>query len=108
MGNCGEKTAKEMQISREEQDLYAYNSFIRAGKFSTSEYFGNEIAPVTIKGNPKRNKPDIIITTDECYNVDKPPSLESMAKLKPAFVHDGTGMYRFIPNPNPVILTLLS
>ncbi|KAI9737451.1 MAG: hypothetical protein M1834_009605 [Cirrosporium novae-zelandiae] len=84
MGNCAESTAKKFEISREDQDKYAIESFLRAQAAWKEGKFSDEIAPVTVKSR----KGEVIISEDEGYNnlrIDKVPS------LKPAFVRDGTG-----------------
>ena len=84
MGNCGDHTAKEMGITREEQDDYAIESYRRAAAAGQSGKFAVEIVPVPIpqpKGDP------IIVEEDEEYrnvNFDKIPS------LRPVFSKDGT------------------
>lgn len=84
MGVCSDNTAKEMNISREEQDLYAINSYKRAAAAWAAGKFKNEVVPVEIKGK----KGDVIsISEDEEYknvNFDKIPS------LKPVFGKEGT------------------
>ncbi|KAL2172843.1 hypothetical protein VTG60DRAFT_21 [Thermothelomyces hinnuleus] len=84
MGNCAENTAKKYNISREEQDEYAIQSYQRAQASWKNNAFADEIAPVTVKGK----KGDTVITTDEGYLDIK---LEKVPTLKPAFVRDGTG-----------------
>lgn len=64
MGNCAENTAKKYNISRQEQDEYAINSYKRSADAWTAKLFANEIVPVTIK--PKRG-PEITIDQDEEY-----------------------------------------
>ena len=84
MGVCAETTAKKYNITREQQDEYAIQSYKRAAEAWKTGAFKDEIAPVTVKGR----KGDTIVDTDEGYldiKFDKVPS------LKPAFVRDGTG-----------------
>lgn len=64
MGNCAESTAKKFNISRQEQDAYAINSYKRSADAWSKNLFKNEIVPVTIK--PKRG-PEIIVSEDEEY-----------------------------------------
>ncbi|MCB0493052.1 MAG: acetyl-CoA C-acyltransferase [Cyclobacteriaceae bacterium] len=84
MGVCSDNTAKEMNISREEQDEYAINSYKRAAASWAAGKFKDEVVPVEIKGR----KGDItLMAEDEEYkNVffDKIPS------LRPAFGKEGT------------------
>lgn len=84
MGNCADNTAKEMNISREEQDAYAIQSYKRSAEAWEKGLFKNEIVPVEMIG---RKGETILIEEDEEYrNVmfDKIPS------LKPVFDKNGT------------------
>jgi acetyl-CoA C-acetyltransferase len=84
MGNCAENTAKEMKISREEQDAYAINSYKRVAAATEAGYFKDEIIPVEI---PQRKGDPILMKEDEEFknvNFDKIPS------LRPVFEKDGT------------------
>jgi acetyl-CoA C-acetyltransferase len=84
MGSCADNTAKEMKISREEQDEFAINSYKKVAKATEAGKFKEEIVPVEIpqrKGDPK------MMTEDEEYknvNFDKIPG------LRPVFNKDGT------------------
>ena len=62
MGNCADHTAKEMGISREQQDEYAINSYKRAAASTEAGYFKNEIVPVEI---PQRKGDPVVMTGDE-------------------------------------------
>lgn len=64
MGNCAENTAKKFNISRQEQDTYAINSYKRSAESWANNLFKNEILPVIIK--PKRG-PEIVVNEDEEY-----------------------------------------
>lgn len=82
MGSITENTVKKFTISREQQDQYAMQSFIRAQKATNEGYFKNEITPVTIEGkNP--------ITIHEDENIQK-INLDKMPTLKPVFDSNGT------------------
>lgn len=82
MGVCAEETAKKHNISRQEQDEYAIQSFHRAQKAWKEGKFGDEIAPVTIKGK----KGETVVERDEGYDNLRE---EKVPTLKPAFVKDG-------------------
>uniref|UniRef100_U5ETW3 Putative microtubule associated complex n=1 Tax=Corethrella appendiculata TaxID=1370023 RepID=U5ETW3_9DIPT len=72
MGNCGENTAKNMGITRKDQDEFAISSYKRSAAAWQNKIFDAEITPVKISG--KRGKPDIIVAEDEEYkrvNFDK-------------------------------------
>ncbi|EEQ87343.1 acetyl-CoA C-acetyltransferase [Blastomyces dermatitidis ER-3] len=84
MGVCAENTAKKYEITREQQDEYAVQSYKRAQKAWAEKKFDDEIAPVTVKGK----KGDTVVTKDEGFEDLRE---EKMKSLKPAFVRDGTG-----------------
>lgn len=83
MGCCGDTTAAKYEISREEQDRYAIQSYQRAAAATASGKFANEISPVTVSSK----KGDIQIIEDEEY---KNVFFEKIPGLKPAFNKDGT------------------
>ncbi len=85
MGNTGEVVAEKFTVSRADQDEYAYNSHRKALAATNEGRFQDEILPVEI---PQRKGPAVIFDKDESIRADA--SLESMAKLKPAFKKDGT------------------
>ncbi len=82
------------QITREEQDAFAYESQRRAYEAIRNGHFKDEILPVTI---PQRKGDPIIMDTDEHPRIKKnrddyelTTSLELLAKLKPVFREGGT------------------
>jgi len=84
MGNCGDHTAREKNISREEQDEYAINSYKRSAKAWQDNQFTDEIIPVEV---PQRKGDSKIVAEDEEYknvNFDKIPA------LRPVFSKEGT------------------
>lgn len=85
MGETGEVVAERYQITREQQDDYALNSQRKAVAAIKSGKFKDEIAPITI---PQRKGAAIVFDTDEGPREDS--TLESLAKLKPAFRSSGT------------------
>lgn len=84
MGVCADQTAKEMNISRQDQDEYAIESYHRAAEAWKNGRFNNEIAPVEITG---RKGESIIVNEDEEY---KNVNIEKIPALKPVFTKDGT------------------
>ena len=84
MGSCADECAKEYNISRDEQDNFAIQSYKKASDAITSGLFKNEIVEVNI---PQRKGDDIIIKEDEEY---KNVKLEKLPKLKPVFSPNGT------------------
>lgn len=84
MGNCADNTAKEMKISREEQDEYAINSYKRAAQAWESGKFSDEIVPVDV---PQRKGEPLSITEDEEY---KNVKFDKIPSLRPVFSKEGT------------------
>lgn len=84
-GNCGEKTSKDLGITREDQDEYAIRSYTLAQAAQRNGTFAKEIVAVTIPG--KGGKKDTVINEDE-----EPGrvSFEKLKALKSAFQKDGT------------------
>lgn len=83
MGMTAENIAKLYNISRQEQDELGVLSHNRARTAIKEGLFAQEIIPVTIKSR----KGDIVVDTDE-RPMDT--NMEKMAKLRPAFIKDGT------------------
>lgn len=84
MGNCAELCAKEHNITREEQDAFAIESYRRAAAAWESGKFDAEIVAVPV---PQRKGDPILITKDEEFtNV----FLDKIPTLKPAFDKEGT------------------
>ncbi len=86
MGLTAENVAQKYEISREDQDEFAYTSQMRAKAAMASGRFKDEIVPVVIPG--KRGKPDRVIDTDEHPKPDT--TMEDLQGLAPAFKKDGT------------------
>ena len=84
MGNCADHTAREMKISREQQDEYAIQSYRRAADATRKGYFKEEIVPVEI---PQRKGDPLRVEEDEEYKV---VDFEKIPKLKPVFSQEGT------------------
>jgi len=84
MGNTAENVASKYQITREQQDAFALASQQKASAAQKAGRFKDEIVPVTIKGR----KGDTVVADDEYIRHDS--SMETMARLRPAFSKDGT------------------
>ncbi|KAL9131466.1 MAG: hypothetical protein Q9217_000614 [Psora testacea] len=82
MGVCAEETAKKYDISRQDQDAFATESFHRAQKAWDEAAFKDEIAPVTVQGK----KGETVVARDEGYDNLKE---DKVPLLKPAFVKNG-------------------
>ncbi|MEM7551153.1 MAG: acetyl-CoA C-acyltransferase [Bacteroidota bacterium] len=84
MGSCADNTAKEMNISREEQDEYAINSYKRSAASTEAGKFKEEIVPVEI---PQRKGDPVFMTEDEEF---KNVKFEKIPSLRPVFNKDGS------------------
>ena len=79
MGETAENLAKELNISREDQEAFSINSHNKALKAIEDGKFTNEIAPITFNDNT--------VSQDEG---PRSPDVEKMKSLDPAFDADGT------------------
>ncbi len=84
MGTTAENVATKWQITREEQDKFATASQNKAEAAQKAGKFKDEIVPVTIK----TRKGDVVVADDEYPKHGT--TLDSLAKLRPAFSKDGT------------------
>ncbi len=84
MPETGENVAEAYQISRADQDAFAYRSQMRTKAAQDAGFFAREIAPVTIKGR----KGDTVVEHDEHPRGDT--TLEMLAKLRTPFREPGT------------------
>ena len=85
MGLCTENLAQTFQITREDTDEFAKQSYQRAAKAKENGIHAKEIVPVVIAG--RKGKPDVTVTDDEeiaKVNFDKMPF------LNPVFKKEGT------------------
>ncbi len=83
MGFTAEIQSKKFNISREEQDQFAYESNTKALKAIREGKFKEEILPVPIPS--KKGEPTLF----EMDEGPRDPDLQAMAKLKPVFKEDG-------------------
>jgi acetyl-CoA C-acetyltransferase len=85
MGTYGNSAAKEMGITREEQDEWALRSHKRTVAAIESGKLSEEILPIIV---PQRKGEPIVVDRDEAPRADT--SIESLSKLRPVFNFDGT------------------
>jgi len=85
MPDTGENVAEQFAISREDQDVFAYESQKRASAARDAGLFAQEIVPVVI---PQRKKTDLIVDTDE--HIRPETTLSGLAKLATPFRQGGT------------------
>jgi acetyl-CoA C-acetyltransferase len=84
MGNTAENVADKWQITRDQQDAFAVASQNKAEAAKKAGKFTDEIVPVTIK----TRKGDIVVSEDEY--IREGATLDSVAKLRPAFNKEGS------------------
>ncbi|PWC42606.1 acetyl-CoA C-acetyltransferase [Azospirillum sp. TSO22-1] len=84
MGVTAENVARAWALTREEQDAFAASSQQKAEAAVKAGRFKDEIVPVTVK----TRKGDVVVDTDEYPKFGT--TVESLAKLRPAFAKDGT------------------
>lgn len=84
MGNAAELCASEHNISREEQDAFAIESYNRSAKAWSAGKFNDEIVPVSV---PQRRGDAIVVSEDEEY---KNVKMDKIPSLRPVFQKDGS------------------
>ncbi len=84
MGITAENLAVKHNISREEQDAFAVESQRRAAAAIDAGHFKSQIVPIV----KQTRKGDVVFDTDE--HLKRGTTMESLAKMKPAFKKDGT------------------
>lgn len=93
MGLTAEAVANEFKVSREDQDLFAFNSHQKAVKALQEGRFQNQIVPIDVEMNTLDEK-EKIQTKKITFQQDEGPradtSLEVLAKLKPVFANGGS------------------
>ena len=85
MGTTAENLVNKYNISREDQDIFAYNSQMKASLSQSNGIFEQEIVKVVI---PQRKKENIIFDKDEFIKPNT--SIEILSKLRAAFKKDGS------------------
>jgi len=92
MGLTAEAVAKEFQVSREDQDAFAFNSHQKALKAIREGYFKSGILPIEVEEiyaeDGKRKTRTYVVDTDEGPRPDTSP--EALARLKPVFAAGGS------------------
>ena len=85
MGETAENVAEKYKISREDQDVFAWNSQKKAANAIKEDRFKEQIVPVPI---PQKKSDPILFTVDEHPRPDT--TLETLARLKPVFREGGS------------------
>ena len=93
MGLTAEAVAKDYQVTREDQDEFAFHSHQKAIKAIAAGLFKEQIVPITVEEtyvdeDGKKKTKSYVVDTDEGPRTDTSP--EKLAKLKPVFAQNGT------------------
>lgn len=93
MGLTAEAVAKQFNVSREDQDKFAYQSHMKALKAQADGKFDSQIVPINIEQtfvneNGKKETKSYIVAKDEGPRLGT--SVEALANLKPVFAADGS------------------
>ena len=93
MGLTAEAVAKQFNVSREDQDTFAFKSHMKALEAQAQNKFEDDIVPITVENifldeNGKKQTKNYTVTQDE--GPRKGTSLEALAKLRPVFALDGS------------------
>ncbi|MFC1580355.1 thiolase family protein [Thermodesulfobacteriota bacterium] len=86
MGVTAENVSEKYDISREDQDRFAFESHQKASKAQKAGAFIEEVVPLDIPGSKK--KEGFVFSEDECIRHDA--NLEKMGTMKTVFKEDGT------------------
>jgi len=93
MGNTAEAVAKQFNVSREDQDAFAYNSHMKALRAQAENRFQEQIVPIEVDEtyvdeNGKKATRTYTVTKDE--GPRKGTSIEALSKLKAVFAAGGS------------------
>lgn len=93
MGLTAEAVAKQFNVSREDQDEFAFHSHQKALKAQAEGKFDKQIVPITVEQtflneNGKKETKSYVVNKDEGPRADT--NKEALAKLKPVFAADGS------------------
>ena len=93
MGNTAEAVANKFNVSREDQDEFAYNSHMKALKALEEDRFQDQITPIEVEetyvdSNGKKANRKFTVTKEE--GPRKGTSKEALAKLRPVFAQGGS------------------
>lgn len=93
MGLTAEAVAKQFNVSREDQDEFAFNSHQKALKAQAEGKFDKQIVPITVEQtflneNGKKETKSYVVNKDEGPRADT--NKEALSKLKPVFAADGS------------------
>lgn len=84
MGVCADACAAKYEFSREDQDVFAIQSYERSAKAWSEGKFDNEVVPVSV---PQRRGEPVVVSEDEEF---KNVRMDKIPSLRAAFSKDGT------------------
>ncbi|WP_010135817.1 acetyl-CoA C-acyltransferase [Ochrovirga pacifica] len=93
MGLTAEAVAEKFKVTRDQQDLFAFNSHQKALKAQSQDLFKEDIAPIDVEHifiNSKGKKEQKKYTVQQDEGPRKDTSLEALAKLRPVFANKGS------------------
>lgn len=90
MGVLSEKMAKDLNVTRADQDAFAAASYQKALKAQKEGLFDQEIVPLTVKFEDPKSGETKEITVSKDDGVRPGITVESLGKIRPAFAKDGT------------------
>ena len=92
MGLTAEAVSKKYEVSREDQDIFAFNSHLKAAAAIDDGHFTGQIVPIEVEEvlfqEGKRESRKFTVDTDE--GVRRTTSMDALAKLRPVFANKGT------------------
>jgi len=88
MGTTAEIVARRYDISREDQDEFAYHSHMKASKAIAEGKFAEEIVPLKVRKRENGSWKEFVFDTDEGPRPDT--TIEALSKLRPVFDPRGT------------------
>jgi len=90
MGVLSENMAKDYGVSRQSQDEFAAGSYQKAEAAQKAGLFDQEIAPLTVKWENPKTSTEETITVSRDDGIRPGMTVESLAKIRPAFAKDGS------------------
>jgi len=94
MGLTAEQVAQQFNVTREEQDIFSYNSHVKALAAQADGKFDGEIVPITVKetyfdeATGKKKNKEYVVTKDE--GPREGTSVDALSKLRPVFAMGGS------------------
>ncbi|KAI1957266.1 3-ketoacyl-CoA thiolase with broad chain length specificity [Ophidiomyces ophidiicola] len=90
MGILSEDMAKDLKVSRADQDVFAASSYQKAERAQKEGLYKDEIVPLSVKFTDPKTSEEKTVVVDRDDGVRAGMTAESLAKIKPAFAQDGS------------------